>query len=247
MSIPVKVTVIGAGSATFSLGLVKDLSLTENLAGSHIAFMDPDVERLDLIHRLATRYVDELGSKVTFEKTTDRDAALQDADFVINVAGLEYQHSDERRAILRKHGYYSGPNFPVGYMMNLPLMLETAQAIERICPDAWLIQSGNPVREGTPLITQQTNAKVIGLCHGHYGYINVAKVLGIDPDRVVWTAPGLNHCIWLTEFRYEGADAYPILDAWIENEAEAYWRHWEEYPEERRAEIEAFYAGEPER
>ncbi len=35
-----KVTIIGAGSAEFSLGLVKDLCLTEGLAGSHVCFMD---------------------------------------------------------------------------------------------------------------------------------------------------------------------------------------------------------------
>jgi alpha-galactosidase len=231
MAIPVKITVIGAGSATFSMGLVKDLCLTENLKGSHVTFMDVDEERLNLIHRLAERYVGELATDLTFTKTTDRRESLQDSDFVINTAGLEYQHSDERRALLRKHGYYSGPNFPVSYMMNLPLMLETAQDIEEICPNAWLIQSGNPVREGTPLITQHTGVKVIGLCHGHYGYINVANVLGLDPDKVVWTAPGLNHCIWLTEFRYEGEDAYPVLDAWIENEAVAYWQDREAHPE----------------
>ena len=32
----VKIGVIGAGSATFSLGLVKDLCLTESLRGSHV-------------------------------------------------------------------------------------------------------------------------------------------------------------------------------------------------------------------
>jgi len=79
-----------------------------------------------------------------------------------------------------------------------------------------------------PLITRETGVKIIGLCHGHYGYINVAKTLGLDPDKVTWTAPGLNHCIWLTDFRYEGEDAYPILDRWIESEAEAYWRDREE-------------------
>ncbi|NDF09630.1 MAG: hypothetical protein EB058_13200, partial [Proteobacteria bacterium] len=36
----INITVIGAGSATFSLGLVKDLCLTENLKGSHVTFMD---------------------------------------------------------------------------------------------------------------------------------------------------------------------------------------------------------------
>jgi alpha-galactosidase len=57
MGMPIKVTVIGAGSATFSLGLVKDLCLTQNLAGSQVSFMDVDEGRLGMIHRLAERYV----------------------------------------------------------------------------------------------------------------------------------------------------------------------------------------------
>ena len=40
MSNHVKVTVIGAGSIVFSLGLVKDICLTEGLSGSQVCFMD---------------------------------------------------------------------------------------------------------------------------------------------------------------------------------------------------------------
>ena len=69
MSTPIRISVIGAGSATFSLGLVKDICLTESLAGSEISFMDIDTERLEMIHKLGTRYADELGQKLSFELT----------------------------------------------------------------------------------------------------------------------------------------------------------------------------------
>ena len=230
MATPVKVTVIGAGSVQFSLGVVKDLCLTENLAGSHVTLMDINEGRLETIHRLAERYVKELGARLTFDRTADRRRALKEADFIINTAGKENWPREGRRLLHQKYGK-TGGNFPIGYMYNLPLMLDVARDVEAICPNAWLIQSGNPVREGVPLITRETGVKIIGLCHGHYGYINVAKVLGLDPDKVTWTAPGLNHCIWLTEFRYEGQDAYPLLDEWIATRAEAYWRDREEHRE----------------
>src|SRR6185437_7664468 len=89
---------------------------------------------------------------------------------------------------------------------------------------AWLIQSGNPVFDGCTLMTRETNVKIIGLCHGHYGYLEICRVLGLDPGRVTWEAPGLNHCIWLNHFLYEGKDAYPLLDEWIATKGEAYWR-----------------------
>jgi alpha-galactosidase len=64
---------------------------------------------------------------------------------------------------------------------------------------------------------------VLGLCHGHYGYRAIARVLELDPERVSAQMPGFNHWIWMTEFRYKGDDAYPLLDRWIEEEAETYW------------------------
>jgi len=52
------------------MGMVKDLCLTEGLSGSHITFMDIDEERLDMIYKLGTRYAQQLGSSLTFDKTT---------------------------------------------------------------------------------------------------------------------------------------------------------------------------------
>jgi alpha-galactosidase len=224
MSQAIKVGVIGAGSAQFSAGFVNDLCRTESLAGSHVTMMDIDAERVETMQKLAVRYAGELGVDYTFEATTDRQAALQDADFVVNLAYVKgHYHERATRELTAKHGYYYG-GVNLGSWYQLQLMLDVARDMERVCPDAWLIQSGNPVFEGCTLMTRETGVKVCGLCHGHYGYREIATIIGIDPDGVTWQAPGLNHNIWLTHFIYEGADAYPLIDAWIENEAEEYWR-----------------------
>lgn len=225
MSARVKVTVIGAGSAQFSLGLVKDLCLTESLAGSLVSFMDIDPERLEMIYKLATRYAAELGADLRFERSSDREAALRDADFVINTAyPTGHYHERARRELTAKRGYYYG-GVSLGSYYELRLMLDVARQMERICPQAWLIQSGNPVFAGCTLITRETGVRTCGLCHGHYGYQEVARVIGIPhPERVTWQAPGLNHNIWLTHFIYEGQNCYPLLDEWIEARAEEYWR-----------------------
>jgi alpha-galactosidase len=102
-----------------------------------------------------------------------------------------------------------------------------AQDMERLCPKAWLIQSGNPVFEGCTLMTRETSVKVVGLCHGHYGIHEITEVLGLKDEQVTWQAVGFNHMIYLTHFYYKGEDAYPILDRWIEEEAEEYWRTYE--------------------
>ena len=224
MAKSLKITVIGAGSATFSLGLVKDLCLTENLKGSLVSFMDIDAERLENITALAERYSKELGADLRFEKTTNRQQALSGADFVINTADAKgHYHARALRELTARHGYYYGA-VSIGSFYNFQLMMGVARDIEAICPDAWLIQSGNPVFDGTTLMTRHTRAKVIGLCHGHYGYLEICKVLGLDPAKVTWQAPGVNHAIWMTHFLYEGQDAYPILDRWIATEGPDYWR-----------------------
>ncbi len=227
MSTPIKIAVIGAGSAQFSLGLVKDLCLTPGLTGSLVHFMDIDPDRLAMIHRLAERYRDELGTDLQIDSTTDRRAALQDADFVINTASAQSHHQQRAiRELAEQYGYYYG-RVNLGNFYNLRLMLEVARDMEEICPDAWLIQSGNPVFEGCTLMTRETSIKVCGLCHGHYGVYGIAQTLGLDlsnPRDLTWQAPGLNHNIWLTHFFYRGEDAYPLLDEWIATKGEEYWR-----------------------
>jgi alpha-galactosidase len=231
MSTPIKIAVVGAGSATFSLGLVKDLSLTPSLAGSMVHFMDIDEDRLPMIHRLAARYCDELGQDLQLDSTTDLRTALQDADFVINTASASSHHHQRAvRDLTAQYGYYYG-GVNLGNYVNLQLMLDVAREMEETCPDAWLIQSGNPVFEGCTLMTRETSIKVCGLCHGHYGVYHIAHTLGLDVQASVagdpdftWQAPGLNHNIWLTHFYYKGEDMYPRLDEWIRTEGEHYWR-----------------------
>ena len=235
---PVKVTIFGAGSVVFSLALVKDMCLTEGLKGSKVCFMDINEESLDVVHRLAVRYAEDLGADLTFERTLNREESLQDADFVINTATVSHNEyfMKRRRELAAKHGYFYGATGMPEYH-NLQLMLDVAKDMEKICPDAWMLLAGNPVFAGTTLMTRETGVKVCGLCHGHYGYQQVARAIGLDPERVTWQAPGLNHNIWLTHFYYEGKDAYPILDAWIKDKSEAFWAEREKAGKEISAQL----------
>jgi alpha-galactosidase len=79
-------------------------------------------------------------------------------------------------------------------------------------------------------MTRETGVKVVGLCHGFYGYRRLAEAIGVPPDEideVQWEAPGVNHWIYLTRFRHKGKDLYPLIDAWIETKAAAYWASFE--------------------
>jgi alpha-galactosidase len=219
----IKLGVVGAGSAQFSLGLVRDLCLQESLYGSTVTFLDVDEGRLKLITRLAERFVQELGIDLRFEQTLEREVALRDADFVLNTALVGGHEPEEAgRRLAAEHGYYRGVRLQTN-LKQYAMMLSVAQDMERLCPDAWLIQSSNPVYEGCTLMTRETSTKVIGLCHGFYGYQRLARAIGVNPDEVEWEIPGVNHWVYLTQFRHNGQDLYPLIDRWIENEADRYW------------------------
>jgi alpha-galactosidase len=224
MTSGIKIGLIGAGSAQFSLGIVRDLCLTDGLAGTTVSFMDIDTERLNAIHNVAARYAGELGSDIRFERTLNRRESLDGADFVINTAMVGGWRGWERSGateILHRHGYTR--RTPLRGFHQLKLFMDVIHDMEELCPDAWYIQSANPVFDGITLIGRESDINAVGLCHGYRGVYHLAATLGLDPERVVWQAYGINHFIWLTKFYYQGENVYPLIDDWIENGAAAYW------------------------
>ena len=138
----IKLSIIGAGSAIFSLRLVGDLCKTKDLSGSSVSLMDVDERRLNSVHDLAKRYAALLGINLRFEKTTDMKRSIEDADFVINTALVGgHEHLDASRKAGEKHGYARGidsqeinmiSDYPTLSNYNqLKYFLEVAQAWKR--------------------------------------------------------------------------------------------------------------------
>ena len=219
-----KIGIIGAGSAEFSAGIIRDLCVTKDLEGSRICFMDIDEKRLDSAYALAEKLKGELNVSLSLAKTAKLEEVVKGQDFIINTAQVGgHSWIETQRSIAEKHGYYRG--IRITNINQMLFFLEVAKLIESISPESTLIQSANPVFEGCTLMTRETKTRVIGLCHGHYGYHEIAKVLGLEIQDVEANMIGFNHWIWLTDFRYKGKDAYPLIDEWIEKEAENYWKN----------------------
>jgi len=230
-----KISIIGAGSSTFSLRLVRDICMTPSLKDCTISLMDIDEARLNGVYGLCKRYSEEMDIKLNLEKTTDRRKTLEGADFVINtaLAAGGHQRLLEGWSIAMKHGYRFGGSLHIvhdeAFWINfyqLQLMESIICDMMEICPDAWCLMVSNPVMAGiTYLKRKYKNAKIIGLCHGYSGVLRLAKKLGLDPKKISYELTGVNHLIWLTHFTYEGQDAFPILNKWIEDQPEEYWRN----------------------
>lgn len=198
------ICIIGAGSAQFTLDLIRDLCLTEGLKGSTVWLVGHvNREKVNQVNEVGSRYSAEMDARLNFEITYDRREALKHADFVINTARVE-------------------PYWP---LRQLVFFMDVVTDMEKLCPKAWLIMAANPVFEGCTLMTRLSSIKVVGLCHGfREGMRNITQVMNFEQADVNAQAAGINHNVWLTHFFYRGKDAYPLLDEWIDTKAEEYWK-----------------------
>ena len=226
------IALIGAGSTSFTVSVVKDIILSDGLQDCTLRLMDIDATRLYDAQQAAESYLAEAASGIRIEAHLDRHAALDGADFVICAVKIGgYEPLEAERAIAEAHGYYRGIGDRVscyfggiGAYWQIRFLAELAADMLSLCPEAWLVQTANPVLDGTNYLTRHTGIKAAGVCHGHFQAYAIADILGLDRDKVSAEMSGLNHYIFLTDFRYEGKDAYPLLDQWIEDKSEAYWQ-----------------------
>lgn len=221
-----KICIIGAGSAMFSLNLIKDICINEYFKNSVVSLMDVNEERLEAVYRLCTRYAEEMKANINVVATTDRREAMQGADFVLNVA-LDYGHDRFKQGIkvAYENGYRFGGSLHVlhdeAFFINfyqLKLMENILLDVIDICPNAYYIMVANPVQGGvTYLQRKYRNAKIIGMCHGYTGVYSITDTMGLPRKDVKFEIAGVNHFIWLTSFRYKGQDGYKLLEQWIED------------------------------
>ena len=228
-----KISLIGAGTGTFSINLIKDLCLTKGLDGSTISLMDIDETRLDAVHRFCTRYAQEVGRSFRIEKTTDCRECLRDADFVINSALVGgYDRLRRGWAIAKKWGYRFGGSFHVmhdeAFWTNfgqLQLMEEIYLEMQELCPDAWYVMVANPVMAAvTYFCRKYPGIKLVGMCHGYNGVFRMCDTIGLDRSKISYEIPGVNHFVWLNRFTYDGQDGMPLIQAWMEQHAEDYFK-----------------------
>jgi len=226
-----KIVLMGAGSAAFSVELLKDISAMPGLSGADLVLVDINKEKLALAKTLVTRYAAETGMKINITALEDRRQALNGADYVICAVKIGgYGPLEQERLISEEYGYYRGIGDRVscyyggiGAYHQIRFLTDLANDMVELCPDAWLIQTANPVFESTNYVLRHIKVKAIGICHGHNGFIDIARTIGLDPKRVSAVVYGFNHVVYMKSFLYDGKDAYPLLDEWIEKRAEEYW------------------------
>ncbi|MCB0052851.1 MAG: alpha-galactosidase, partial [Caldilinea sp.] len=225
-----KITFIGAGSFGFTRTLVRDLLTFPLLEGSTLCLMDIDAKRLEWSRRAVQRIVDEGKYPATVVTTLDRAEALRDADYVLVtiLAGATdvWRHDIE---IPKKYGVDMnvGDTRSVAgifrALRTIPVMVDIARDMERYCPGAVMLNYTNPMAMLCRAIDRATDIVVTGLCHSVQGTAEMlARWIGAPMDEITYTCAGINHMAWYLDYRWNGADAYPLIRKAITERPEVY-------------------------
>jgi alpha-galactosidase len=217
----VKIVIIGAGSAMFGFSCLRDAFATKELYGSELIFVDLDQAALDRMVKAAERVNQELNADYKISGTTNRCAVFPGADYVITsiaVNRLALWKEDfkipQKYGIMHVLGENGGPGAVFHTMRNIPIILDICKDIERLCPDALLINFTNPESRICLAIHKYTKVKAVGLCHQiGEGIGIIAKIMNKKPEELNVKALGLNHFTWFKDIRDKntGADLYPLL------------------------------------
>jgi len=203
-----KAAVIGAGS-TYTPELVEGFIDRQDSLDFHtFCFMDINREKLEITGGLARRMLVSKGFNGKIVLTEDLDEAIADADYIfaqIRVGGLAARIRDEK--IPLKYDLLGQETTGAGGFMKairtLPVMLDIAKRMERLAPNAWLVNFSNPsgiIAEG---LLNHTNVKMIGLCNCFINmHADIAKTVGTK--NFDYNYVGLNHLSWITSVTVNG-------------------------------------------
>ena len=219
-----RIAFIGAGSLTFTNNLVRDILTFPLLRDATLALMDIDAERLDYAAR-AVRRIIELGNyPAKVEATLERAEALNNADAVVTTiltGGTDVWQYDI--TIPMKYGVdinigdTRGPAGVFRALRTIPVMLDIVKDMEKLCPDAILLNYSNPMAMLCRAIQRTSEIQTTGLCHSVQGTAAMlAEWIGAPPDEITYTCAGINHLAWYLTFEWNGKDVYPLLREAVE-------------------------------
>lgn len=219
----VKIAYIGAGSLQFGPLMVQDILMSKILTekGLEIRLMDINKSYLEHVVAHAEYVCQKLNHGAKIIGTTNRDEAIKGADFVLCAIEKDRNmHWSQDFHIPRKYGFKQvyAENGGVGSLFhalrNIKVIMDLARAMERLCPDALLLNFSNPEHKICEAVTRLTSIKTVGLCHGVlFGREQLSEMLQIPLNDLQTKACGINHFTWFQEIKHKstGEDLYPKL------------------------------------
>jgi len=235
-----KITFLGAGSTVFARNVLGDCMSSEALRECEIALYDIDSGRLKESERILSAINRGKGgySKIScYAGLENLEKALAGASFAVNaiqVGGYDPATIADFE-IPKKYGLRQtiGDTLGIGGIMRalrtIPVMEYFARVMEKVCPNAWLLNYTNPMSMLTGFMQRYTGVKTVGLCHSvQVCSQHLLESLGMS-DKLEGRREliaGINHMAWLLEIRDKNSeDLYPTIRrrAKEKNSSEKHW------------------------
>ena len=227
MSEPKKITFIGGGSYQWVPVLFRDIAVNPHLQGIRFVLHDIDPQRNAELMEVCCVIARKAGSSILIEIEENLDQALDEAQAVIlciSTGGLEAMEHDleipKKYGIHQSVGDSTGPGGISRTLRNVPVVVDLARRMEKICPDAWLLNLTNPMDQIVRTIRKTSRIRVIGLCHEYKSFMSsLQSLLGLtDWERETSAIiTGINHFAWVTELKVGSKDGLQMLRERLEN------------------------------
>jgi len=214
-----KIVFIGAGSLGFTRGLVRDILTFPTMRDAEIALVDINRERLAMARRMVEKIIAMGGYPARVVATTDRREVLRGADAVCVTilcgATNVWQHDiliPKKYGVDINVGDTRGPSGIFRALRTIPEMLAICRDMERLCPNAILLNYTNPMAMLCHAMQRVSPLAITGLCHSVQGTAAMlAKWVGVPFEELQYTSAGINHLSWYVRLAHRGRDLYPRL------------------------------------
>lgn len=215
----IKLVYIGGGSSRGAGTMASFLAHGKEFGGSEVVIQDVNPDRLSAVETIANKIARSQGLDITITSTTDRRAALTDADAVLasfRPGDFAARALDER--IPLKHGVIGQETQgPGGFFMSLRsvhIYEDIIRDLDAVAPNAIIFNYTNPVNIVSQAVTRFTDRTMWSMCEGPITFPHtVLRAAGLDFDKAHVVMAGVNHNCWSVEHTYEGQDLMPLLDA----------------------------------
>ncbi len=209
-----KIATIGGGSSYTPELIEGFIKRYDSLPVKDIYLVDIDagMKKLQTVTALAKRMVEKAGIDLQIHATTDRTEALTDADFVttqFRVGLLDARIRDER--IPLRYGRIGQETTGAGgfakALRSIPVILDICHDMEKLCPEAWLINFANPSGILTEAALNHSSIRTIGLCNCPINMAHdMAEKFACSEEDVFCDFVGINHLVWAKRILVKGKD-----------------------------------------
>jgi 6-phospho-beta-glucosidase len=221
----IKVVILG-GSAIATPELVNAIRrIPDRTQPLELVLVSRHLEKLAKVAHIAGLLA-EADPLLSVSHTVDLEAAFTGAAYVINqirVGGLAARAFDE--SFPQELGLPGEETVGAGGFANtyrtIPVVLEYARLMERLCPAAMMLNFANPSSLLHYALSRYSAISTIGLCNGPVMVAeNIAQALDAPVHELVVDYIGMHHFGWVTAVWRRGCNLLPKL---LEQPAEVSW------------------------